>query len=480
MRALLKTSPRETARNGRSTRLHVVFSLLAGLVCQAAVRGQDQAAAAPPQPRIVQSYIYGYAPVTLQATRAVQTAVPDATMPGRAPINQFAYRNTLATPDERLVVRPNADTLYATAWLDLAREPMILHVPDTAGRYYLIPMLDAYSNEFASIGSRTTGDGEGNYAIVGPRWNGFMPENVTGVIHSPTDTVWLLGRTLVNGESDLAAAAGVASQYKLVPLSAYPGFLATGIYEPPTNVPVTPPNPDFIGEPISSSAGFSKPEFFDVLARDALENPAPREQFAQASALVLYGFFNQNQLTAELVSEAGSAALHEILSTGIHENGWSFNPNIGSYGTDYLLRAAVARFGLGANGPADAIYADAVKDSANIPLVGTNSYVIHFAPGQTPPARGFWSLTVYDADGFLVRNPINRYDVGSQTGLVSNSDGSVDIFLQNTAPHTLPTNWLPTPAAPFTLTLRIYWPDQSVLGGAWIPPAVRSMNAPLP
>jgi hypothetical protein len=457
-----------------------VFALAAGLLCQGVVRGQDQAAAAPPQPRIIESYLYGYAPVTLEATRAIQTAVPDATLPGRAPINQFAHLNRLATPDERFVVHPNADTLYATAWLDLAREPIILHVPDTAGRYYLIPMLDAYSNEFASIGSRTTGNGEGNYAIVGPFWNGLIPENVTGVIHSPTDTVWLLGRTLVNGESDLTAAAAVANQYRLVPLSAYPDFVATGIYEPPTGVPVTPPNPDFIGQPVTQSPGFSKPEFFDVLARYAVANPAPREQRAQASALVLYGFFNQNQLTADVVSEADSALSNELRSTGIDENGWSFNPKVGSYGTDYLLRAAVARFGLGANSSADAIYPVAVKDSTDIPLVGTSSYVIHFAPGQTPPALGFWSLTVYDTDGFLVHNPINRYDVGSQTGLVPNPDGSVDIFLQNTAPHTLQSNWLPTPAAPFTLTLRVYWPDQSVLSGAWLPPPVNRANAPLP
>jgi hypothetical protein len=240
------------------------------------------------------------------------------------------------------------------------------------------------------------------------------------------------------------------------------------------------PNPDFFGEPLSSAAVFSEPEFFDVLASYALENPAPREHRAQSSALVLYGVFNQNQLTADMVSEADSAALNELRSTGIHENGWSFNPNVGSYGTDYLLRAAVARFGLGANSSADAIYADAAKDSANVPLVGTSSYLIHLAPGQAPPARGFWSLTVYDANGFLVHNPINRYDVGSQTGLVPNPDGSVDIFLQNTAPHTLQSNWLPTPAAPFTLTLRIYWPDQTALSGAWIPPPVNRMSAPLP
>jgi hypothetical protein len=159
---------------------------------------------AQPPLELLQDYIYGYAGVALDATRALATAVPDATtVPGRAPVNQFAYRSALATPSDTFIVRPNADTLYTTAWLDLEREPIILHVPDSGGRYYLIPMLDAYSNAFASIGSRTTGSRAGNYAIVGPLWQDFVPRDVTSVIRAPTNTVWLLGRTLVKGPADL-------------------------------------------------------------------------------------------------------------------------------------------------------------------------------------------------------------------------------------------------------------------------------------
>lgn len=388
-------------------------------------------------------------------------------------MNQFAYIDTLATPGERIIIHPNADTLYTTAWLNLRQQPIILHVPNTVGRYYyLIPMLDAYSNEFASIGSRTTGTGEGNYAIVGPFWRGTLPEGLSGIVHAPTNMVWLIGRTLVRGESDLLNAAAITHQYLLIPLSAYPNFVATGRYMPPSNVPVTPPNPDFIGAPITNSPGFSKPEFFDVLAKVALRNPPPQSQFLHASALVLDGLIHQNQLTPDIVTQAQNALLNELGTIGTVQNGWSINLHTGNYGTDYLERAAIARFGLGANIPADAIYPSTTVDVTGNQLNGTNNYVIHFAPGQFPPVHGFWSITVYDENGFLVTNPINRYSVGSETGLVPNADGSLDILLQSAAPSAMQSNWLPTPAGPFNLTLRLYWPDDSALNGTWVIPPV--------
>lgn len=426
---------------------------------------------------ILKDYIYGYAPVTMQAVRALQTAVPDAKSPGRAPINQFVYRTTLITPDEHLIVRPNADTLYTSAWLDLSQQPIILHVPDTGGRYYLMPMLDAYSNEFASIGARTTGTAAGDWAIVGPAWHGPLPESVSGLVHAPTDTVLLNGRTLVRGQADLQAAAAIVTQFQLIPMSAFPDFLRTGVYIPPTGVPVKVPNSDFTGLPITNSPGFSKPEFFDVLAAYALQNPPPRDQFVQSSALVLDGFLRQTDLTANIVQEANQALTCEALSIGTIENGWTVNFKIGNYDEDYLLRAAVAKFGFGAITADDAVYLAAATDIGGNPLSGANNYVVHFAPGQTPPERGFWSITVYDQNGFLIFNPIQRYDVGSETGLTPNADGSIDIFVQNTPPVTMQNNWLPAPTGPFELTIRVYWPDASILNGTWTPPTIAVTKA---
>jgi hypothetical protein len=439
---------------------------------------QAQSAPDPAASSILNDYIYGYSPMAMFATLALETAVPDNTsVPGLAPINQFGYRTKPADPSERVIIRPNADTLYASAWLDLSREPMILHVPDTAGRYYLMPMLDAYSNEFASIGQRTTGTGAGNFAIVGPDWNRPLSEPVSGVVHAPTNTVWIIGRTLVRGQADLPAAVAVTKQFLLVPFSAYPDFLRTGSYTPPTAVPVTPPNPDFKGLPVTSSPVFSKPEFFDFLAAYSLRNPPPRNQIGQASRLVQDGFVHQLQLNPNVVAQARQAFAAEALSTGTKENGWTLNLKAGSYDEDYLLRAAVTQFGFGANVAADAIYPSAMTDIAGNPLVGTNRYVIHFPPGRTPPAHGFWSITVYGQDGFLVTNPIQRYGVGSETGLTPNPDGSLDIFIQNAPPATLQSNWLPAPIGPFELTMRLFWPDQSALDGVWMPPPITVVAA---
>lgn len=425
------------------------------------------------KPTLQDDYVYGYAPVIMEATKNILTAVPQATYSGAAPINQFAYDEGLATPSERLVPRPNADTLGTKAWLDLSAQPIILHVPDVAGRYYLIPMLDAYSNEFASIGTRTTGGGEGNYAIVGPRWHGQISEPVDGVITAPTDCVWLLGRTLVNGQADLPAAVAITKQYQLVPLSSFKSFLESGEYVPPSNVPVVPPNPNFVALPVTNSPGLSMPDFFDVLSLYTLQNPPPKDQLLESLALVTQGALHQRELTSITTSVADQAMIKELLTSSTQANGWRYNLNVGNYGTDYLLRAAIAKYGLGANIPADAIYMTATEAADGAPFNGQDGYVIHFAPGTTPPQRGFWSITVYDQDGFLVPNSIDRFDVGSQTGLVSNPDGSIDIYLQSTAPYGHESNWLPIPNGQFSLTLRIYWPQDTVLRKEWAPPPVR-------
>jgi len=435
--------------------------LLATIVtCLLPITGALPAAAqtAPAQnapPDLLQAYIYGYAPVAMAALRVEMTAVHDASRPGRAPINQLARTRALAGAGSHFVPRPNADTLYTLAWLDLAKEPMVLHVPDTAGRYYLVPLYDAYTNQFASIGSRTTGNGAGDFAIVGPRWHGTLPSGVHAVA-APTDMVWLIGRTLVRGRSDLAAALAVTGKFQLVPLSAYEHFAATGSYSPPTVFPVPVPQPDFAGAPVTSSAGFAKPAFFDLLAETAALNPPPAAELERASALVRYGVAHKDELTAAVVSGAEAAMRNQGLTRHTERNGWSIDLKAGDYGTDYLDRALIARVGLGANIAADAVYPSTAADADRHPLDGAKKYVIHFPPGRTPPVKGFWSLTVYDRDGFLVANPIDRYAVGSETGLVANADGSTDILLQSTAPATLETNWLPTPLAPFNLTLRLY------------------------
>jgi hypothetical protein len=458
---------------------YAVCAIALAMVACARTLAQSMPASSAETPDILADYLYGFVPAIMKATRDNETAVPDNRTPGKAPINQFSYRQTLITPQDQPVVRSDVDTLYASAWLDLLREPVVLHVPDAKGRYYLVPMLDAYSNEFYSVGSRTTGDAAGNYAIIGPDSKGSIPEDISSVITAPTNTVWILSRILVEGPEDLQAAGAVNRQFLLIPLSEYPEYLRTRSYTPPTGVPVKAPNPHFVGKPLPSSPGFSSPEFFDFLLPYALLNPVPADQRSAAATYVWSGFFNQEQMTPAIRSEALKAiAAEEIENAGNKENGWSLDLNIGRYDSNYLLRDAVAVSGLGANIPADAVYLNAHEDISGKDLSGENSYAIHFPPGQLPPERGFWSITVYDQSGFLVPNTIDRYDVGSESGLIPNQDGSVDILLQSAAPTTRQTNWLPIPSGVFNLTLRVYWPSETVLNGVWLPPPVMTNSPP--
>ena len=443
-----------------------ILALSALMLC---AQAQAQTAMPPSKREVVNAYIYDYASVIFEATRALLTAVPnDTASPSRAPLNQFAYGDALQPPGPGAIIRPNADTIYTSGWLSLRRQPIVLHVPDTTGRYYLIPIYDAYTNEFASIGTRTTGAAAGDYAIIGPNWSGVLPPGLSGVIQAPTDAVWALGRTLVRGASDLPAAVALTRLYTLTPLDHY-----GTPYRLPSHVAVKPPNPDFAAQPVSSAPGVSKPEFFTYSAQFLYENPPPTSQALLAARYRSEVLPNADLLSPALVQSARAEMTAALVSSAVQVNNWSYNLQTGDYGTNYALRAGIALYGFGANAPADAVYASTSADGNGAALNGSNSYTIHFASGQLPPARGFWSLTLYDPNGFFVPNSINRYDVGSETGLTLNADGSLDILLQPNAPTGSTSNWLPTPAGEaFNLNLRIYWPEQVVLDGKYVIPAV--------
>jgi hypothetical protein len=474
------------ARFGMTDCRRVIVPMIVSLLLTTAITSPVRAQTcptAPTQSPILCSYIYGYAPIAIEATRSVATAVSDASTEGFAPVNQLARSTHLPTAADKLIVRPNADVLATQAWLDLSFEPMILHLPDSGGRYYLVPMLDAYSNVFKSLGSRTTGTGAGDYAIVGPNWQGRLPSTLAGVVHAPTNMVWILGRTLVHNQADLANAVAVTSQWQLMPLTAYPQFLLTGSYIPPVNVPITPPNPRFALPPIGSGPGFSSPDFFDELLKVSLKNPPPPQQEPLAAVLVGEGVLLQSLVTQDVESQAIAAFTGEN-NTEQQVNGWRFNLQGGNFGDNYLLRGTIARFGIGQNIPADAVYLHTSSDINNSPLDGSKAYVIHFTPDQVPQVNGYWSITVYGPLGFLIPNPIGRHSRGSESGLVSNADGSIDILLQSTAPTTLQSNWLPTPPTPvggkpfqFNLTMRLYEPGDAILNGTYTPPTVTPVAA---
>jgi len=429
----------------------------------------------------VEAVLYGLPLVMMELTmqNATNVAVPVGMA---APVNQFANVPAFPTASFKQVVRANVDTLYSSAFLDLTKEPIVLSVPDTHGRYYLLPMFDAWTNVFASPGTRTTGNAAGDFAIVGPDWRGTLPAGLRA-LKSPTNVVWILGRTQTNGPQDYAAVRAIQHGYRLVPLSAFgkPYAPAKGAIDPALNGKVPP---------VDRLKAMSADAYFNLLARLMKSNPAPAADAPMLAKLATIGVvpgqpFEMSHLDPEVAAglqRAVAVALNKLQPGTEHRgdgvNGWFFpGMNLGSFGTDYHTRALIAFIAFGANLPADAVYPTSFLDADGQPFRGTNRYVLHFGKGQLPPVNAFWSVTLYGADSFFVDNPLNRYAISSWMPLRPNSDGSIDIDIQHDPPaKDREPNWLPAPVeGTFNLTLRMYWPKDrppSFLDGSWKPPFV--------
>jgi len=430
------------------------------------------------------AYLYAYPLVLMDVTMRQMTNVtaPDPNH-GRAPINQFSHAQTFPPVEFKAVARPTFDTLYSTAWLDLSSEPIILSVPDTNGRYYLMEMLDMWSDVFDAPGFRTTGTGPGNFAITGPQWKGKLPKDVTE-LHAPTPFVWVIGRTQTNGGQDYEAVHAIQNMYLLTPLSRW-----VNPHRRPKPAPPVDPNVDNKTAPIIQVEQMDGLTFFTRFSEVLKKNPPHANDYPILHRMKAIGiepgkdFTPPQGIDPSVFDQAAKSALDYMKNNqgGIATlvNGWSMMiENMGAYGTSYLRRAMIALIGLGANLPEDAIYPGVFIDSSGNPLLGSNPYILHFAQDELPPADAFWSLTLYDKDGFAVPNSINRYAISNHDPLHYNDDGSLDIYIQSSTPGgNREANWLPSPGpdAPdrrFTLVMRLYAPERKVLQGQWAPPAL--------
>lgn len=427
------------------------------------------------------AYIYGYPLITMEMTRRVMTNVasPEG---ARAPMGQFANLREFPDPSFKEVTAPNADTLYSMAWVDLSREPYILHVPDVHGRYYLMPILSSWTNIFADPGTRTTGTKAQNFAIVGPGWKGTLPKGVTKY-QSPTNIAWILGRIYTSGTpDDYQAVHAIQDQFALTPLSAF-------------GQPYTPPSGTVdssidMKTPVRDQVNaMDAPTYFKMLATLLKNNPSHADR-SMLNKLAKIGIvpgqdFDMNKLDPVVVQGLNQAVkngqdqiMAHAKNAGENRSGWSYALKTGVYGTDYLQRAFIAAIGLGANLPEDAIYPIADLDNNDQPLNGSNRYIIHFVKGQTPPVNAFWSLTLYDPQFFFTSNPLNRYSLGSRNNLQVNDDGSLDLYIQHDSPGPdKESNWLPAPLGNFILMMRYYWPQDSLIKGTWNPSAVMEASA---
>lgn len=431
----------------------------------------------------VEAYLYLYPLVTMEVTRRQLTNSAAGHLPGRAPAGQFAHIPEFPAAGFKAVVRPNFDTLYSSAWLDLSGGPVIVSAPDTGGRYYLLPVLDMWTDVFAVPGWRTTGTGAQHHALIPPRWTGPLPTGVTPV-QAPTPTVWIIGRTQTNGPADYDAVHQVQAGYTVTPLDRWG--------QPPGPPPPFQADPavDMTTPPLDQVETMTAAEFFTVAAELMKVHPPHPTDFSVLERLTRIGLrpgdsFDPAQLDPKALAALDTApkAAQDLMTHAFPQlarvaNGWAMNTDtMGVYGNFYLKRAIVARVGLGANQPEDAIYPVLEADADGAPLDGANDYLCHFAAGELPPTDAFWSVTMYDEHGFQTANRINRFAIGDRDSLAYNSDGSLDIYIQHTSPGAdKEANWLPAPAGPLGITMRLYAPRPEALDGRWNPPPVRRVR----
>jgi len=385
--------------------------------------------------------------------------------------------------DFRLVVRPNFDTLYSSAWINLADGPLVISMPDTGDRYYVLPFMDAWSNVFARTGTSTSGNSEQEVALVGPDYVGELPVGLTRIIESPTNMVWLIGRIETNGVDDVAAVRLIQDKMALTPLSDWlKGDRRRGIGSTLGDASLSPMS---VVEQMDAQAFFSRlnqlmaeqsPSQADVseLAKFSYLNIAPGAEFRLDDGGWLQAIMLQKALdiTRDKLSESA-------LEDRSNDQGWRvLRSSIGNYGSDYVMRAAIAKYGLGALPPSEAAYPSSSRSADKEPLDGSKyNYRLHFDAGELPPVNAFWSLTAYDSDGYLKQNELSRFSIGERASLQFSPDGSLDIYIQHEPPKSGISNWLPAPKEGFNLMLRLYYPKAAFMNGEWIIPPIEKVES---
>jgi hypothetical protein len=479
----------KTAKNPRRSvmkRLTFALTVLMGLMVVSGAPRSSYAAISEEEAHAigVDAYLYFYPLITMDLTRKQSTNIEPGKEVGKGPMNTFTNVSAYPPADYRTVVRVNFDTLYSIAWLDMTTEPMIVSAPNTDGRYYLLPMLDMWTDVFASPGWRTTGTQAANFLIAPPGWSGTVPTGMTR-INAPTPFVWIIGRTRTDGPADYDAVHKIQAGYKVTPLSEW------GKPTKPVEVKIDP-SVDMKTPPKVQVDTMPAAKFFAYAAELLKVNPPHITDQPITAQLQRIGFEVGKSFDLDKAAPAVRKALEsapgeaqqlmawKVPTLARVVNGWSMNTDtMGVYGNYYLKRAIVAQLGLGANLPDDAIYPINLADETGKPLDGANKYTLHFEKGDTPPANAFWSVTLYDSQGFQVANALNRFAVSSWMPFKYSSDGSLDLYFQNESPGAdKEANWLPAPKGAFNLLMRLYAPRSEALTGKWNPSPVTRVSLP--
>jgi len=427
----------------------------------------------------VQAYVFGFPYIYLPSLRWNWVTVPKPAtgVTPYAALNHFFHVRFLADASYRDGGSPNNDTLYSMAWVDVSKEPVILSHPDMGDRYFTFELACLDSDNFAYVGKRTTGGKAGSFALVGPHWNGKLPHGVKKIDRSRTNSILILGRTLVDGKADTPAVNKLQDQYSLVPLSLWGKKNA----ELPASRDVWAPF-DPKTDPLAE---------WKTMNRAMTEDP-PEKRLGKL--VELFGRIGvgpgQDVDTLDEASKrglaraavAGRQMLNDVIKSGLlgrRVNEWNIPPAaFGRAGLadDFLLRGALQCLGgIIANEPDEAVYFNTTKDAAGQPLDSSKSYALHFPPGQLPKVNAFWSITLYDPTYNLTPNPIDRYAIGNRTaGLKTDADGGLTVYIQSASPgKDREANWLPSPkSGGFMLIMRTYMPGKDIVEQKWSPPGV--------
>ncbi|WP_443217378.1 DUF1254 domain-containing protein [Pseudomonas sp. MF4836] len=449
--------------------------LCAGLLLLLSGAASAEFSASPDEARTIakEAYLYGFPVVEMYKTLYTQ-AVDSKGSNFKAPFNQIGNTAQVFTPKDTAFVTPNSDTPYSFVWLDLRREPVVLTLPPIEeSRYYSVQLIDLYTQNFAYLGTRSTGNKGGHFMIAGPHWQGQQPLNIDRLLRSESDITYALYRTQLFDEKDLAKVKQIQKGYKVQPLSQYLGQKA-----PPAvpKVAWPKPSPHMSDSPelfayLTFMLSFAPPQDVekDLLARLAKIGIGAGQPFKPealgaeqrkaledgiADAKAEFATFKKDKVDTHQVSSG------DLFGTRDHLN------------NNYLYRYAGANMGIFGNSAEEANYIGYFVDNAGQPVdASKHDYTLHFAKDALPPAEAFWSLTMYDGHSkLLVANPLKRYLINSRMlpGLKRDSDGGLTLYVQHQAPaKDLQSNWLPAPNGPFYGVLRIYLPKPEVTNGQW-------------
>lgn len=456
----------------------LIFTILAVFSVAACVsRDFDESALSEREAEAIayDAYVFNYPTLQNFKTLYLRTVMQ------KYPINKFAHRNKLLDPSFTTIVAPNNDTLYSASWLDLRSEPIVISVPEVpSSRYYSLQFIDLFTHNFAYIGQRATGSKAGSYAIVGPSWQGEDIAGVDDVFRSESDLVFVIGRILAKNNDDVPAAIAIQQQYQLQGLSEFSGYTT-----PASVAPLM--IPDFSLTQLQNS-DFVK--VINYLLQYVRVDPSEDVLFQQFEKIgIAAGKARPFESLSDEIVRAIERGVQRAISDidtyipklGKNFNGWTSTLN--AFGARdvmagrYMVRAAAAKFGLyGHSDEENSSYIREVDETGEPLDTSKYRYTLTFSKGNFPPARAFWSLSMYRMPEVLFyANDIGRYSIGDRTpGVTINKDGSMTIYIQN-APveDALVGNWLPAPAGEFALGLRVYLPKPEVYEQRWQPPTLR-------